>query len=48
MARLVYSLVVDEMRERPYRNSENSKANRIETMKGPAESGQIVRWVEEK
>src|SRR5258708_2462652 len=23
------------------RNSENSKANRIETMKGPAESGQI-------
>ena len=25
----------------PYRNSENSKANRIETMKGPAESGQI-------
>ena len=25
-------------------NSENSKANRIETMKGPAESGQIC-WV---
>ena len=24
-----------------WRNSENSKANRIETMKGPAESGQI-------
>jgi hypothetical protein len=23
------------------KNSENSKANRIETMKGPAESGQI-------
>ena len=25
----------------PYRNSEDSKANRIEAMKGPAESGQI-------
>jgi hypothetical protein len=25
----------------PPRNSENSKANRIETMKGPTESGQI-------
>src|ERR1700731_2068518 len=25
----------------PAQNSENSKANRIETMKGPAESGQI-------
>src|SRR5271166_6409347 len=28
-------------RRLPPRNSENSKANRIETMKGPAESGQI-------
>src|SRR6202040_2482899 len=28
-------------RTRPDENSENSKANRIETMKGPAESGQI-------
>jgi hypothetical protein len=33
----------------PYRNSENSKANRIETMKGPAEAGEICSVeVEEK
>ena len=33
--------VGDSGRGRFSRNSENSKANRIETMKGPAESGQI-------
>jgi hypothetical protein len=32
----VPSLAIADVR----RNSENSKANRIETMKGPAESGQ--------
>jgi hypothetical protein len=30
------------------RQQENSKANRIETMKGPTESGQICSGVEEK
>src|SRR6478735_443187 len=30
-----------EAQRRGTKNSENSKANRIETMKGPAESGQI-------
>ena len=38
------ALIECEFRSRPSwfgQNSENSKANRIETMKGPAESGQI-------